>query len=153
MCQTRLNFILIFQPFFINLHNEWWKTTTKTEAVEPAVGIVLVAKCATGEPGIEEPSAPTNVPNPFKFHSHFPTFLLSIFTKNREKQQRNRRSWIGNRSHTCCDTRNGRSWYRSNQDLGLGPRSHNLDGLNERNQSFVPRHNSIGQWWIHMSLG
>ena len=75
---TCLNFI--FWPFN---HKEWGKTTTKTEAVEPAVGIVLVAKCATGEPGIVEPSAPTNV----QFNFHFLTFLL-LFTKSGEKQQR-----------------------------------------------------------------
>jgi len=62
-----------------NLYEEWGKTTTKTEVVEPVTGIVPVAIRATGVPGIAVPSAPTN---PFNFH--FLTFLL--ITKSGEKQ-------------------------------------------------------------------
>jgi len=47
---------------------EWGKTTTKTEVEVPVAGTEPAAKRATGEPGNEVPSAPTN---PFKFHFHF----------------------------------------------------------------------------------
>jgi len=59
----------LFNLSFI-IHEEWGKTTTKTEVVVPEAGIEPVATRATGVPAIDEPSVPTK---PFKMH--FLTFL------------------------------------------------------------------------------